>query len=308
MIKLICNPHANRGRGKSLITQMAHELNVPLEDVAITSSIRDAEYQACMAAKNNYSSVVCAGGDGILNAVINGILPVRDDVKVGFIPIGMNNVAALSAGIPMDISSACGVVKAGFTRKIDIGSITSSGGELRYFFTMADCGLTAQAVFGGESNMLFKRTCGRMAILGSGFYYYFKEKAVPMEINLDGRIEKAYLIIAVNGSYYGGNFKVADADMYDGKLDLCLFTGGCRRDLWRYFRAFVNGKLADFDDILHFKVRNVTVDSPKPVRSQIDGEPLGHTPCKIDIMQSRLSVFLPKNNQGTAPACVPQAL
>ncbi|MBA3065316.1 diacylglycerol kinase family lipid kinase [bacterium] len=294
MIKLICNPQANKGRGARLIPLIAKELGINIKDVCITSGYGHAEEEARHAVRDNYSGVVCAGGDGILNAVINGVLTSDKNVKVGFIPMGMSNVAALSAGIPMDIREACTVVKLGYSEKLDIGRIKSDGQAARYFFTMADCGLTAQAVLGGESNQKVKKIWGRLAILGNGFYYGLKDKSILLNISFDGRKEKAYLLIAANGSYYGGKYRIAPADMQDGKLDLCLFKSGGKADIWRYFTGFLRGKLADYDDVRYFKVSRVDVCSSLPVSSQIDGEPYHYTPCRIEAIPAKLSMFLPR--------------
>lgn len=68
-------------------------------DVHITQNKEDTEYTARTQGEL-YDTIVCAGGDGTLNAVVSGILSLSKKPHIGYIPAGTTNDFASSWGIP----------------------------------------------------------------------------------------------------------------------------------------------------------------------------------------------------------------
>ena len=291
--KLICNPLAGRGRAKRRLSKIKKLLSIKDKDVYITSSLRDAENAAMIFAGYSPGVILCMGGDGILNAVINGILSVTNKIPVGFIPVGGCNVAAFSCGIPLKLKEASNIILNGRTRRVDLGRVSLGRYYKRYFFSMIDFGLTAYIVHRIEKDYRIKRYWGKLSYIGYGLYYYLTKAISPIYIETDDFFEKAYHVVAANGAYYGGKFKIAPADLFDGKLDLCIFKGEKKSDLLKYVAGFLKRKHLEMREVKHLLVKKAEITSDEPIPSQIDGEPFLFTPCSIEVVPKAISMILP---------------
>src|SRR5581483_11425137 len=91
--------------------------------------------------------VLCVGGDGTVNEVVNGLADadgrVEEDIAIGFIPSGTGLDLARNLGIPMRASRAARVV-GGALRRIDLGRVRWRDGRQRLFLNMAGAGLDAE--------------------------------------------------------------------------------------------------------------------------------------------------------------------
>lgn len=104
--------------------------------------------------------LVCVGGDGTLNEVVNGIMmheaSVRSDLALGFIPNGTGCDFVRTVSIPKDLEQAVDLIAAGIVRTIDLGVLffrDDNGYERRrYFHNITSFGL------GGEVARRVNRT------------------------------------------------------------------------------------------------------------------------------------------------------
>lgn len=136
---LIINPIAGKMRTRSFdIPQMFPEYDVTVfytEDGLGTQSYVTANAAA-------YDIVVCAGGDGTLNHVINGLMHLPSRPTLGYIPCGTTNDFATSLGIPKDIPAAVKAIRNGSPVAIDIGSFQD-----RYFSYVASFGAFTESSY-----------------------------------------------------------------------------------------------------------------------------------------------------------------
>src|SRR5437899_1861365 len=141
---LILNPEATRvsHRTRDVI---AHALSAELKlDIAETKRRNHATHLASGAAHEGYDVVVCFGGDGTLNEVINGL--AGTDVPLVPIPGGGTNVFARTMGLPKNPIEATSIVLEHLhdgtePRRINLGRMNG-----RMFSFGAGAGLDAQGV------------------------------------------------------------------------------------------------------------------------------------------------------------------
>ena len=93
--------------------------------------------------------IVCVGGDGTLNEVVNGFMdengPIRNDALLGFIPNGTGCDFIKTVPIPTGIEQSLDTIKEGYTKVIDIGRLQYHNDhglpEMRYFHNIVSFGL-----------------------------------------------------------------------------------------------------------------------------------------------------------------------
>ena len=130
---LIINPVAGR---KAVNTQIAPIIRIFMEaGYLVTTMITARRGEASIFARQyakGYDLLVCAGGDGTLHEVINGLANAEIRIPLGYIPCGTTNDFAASHGISADILKAARQAAYGKESVYDIGCF-----ENQYFSYVA---------------------------------------------------------------------------------------------------------------------------------------------------------------------------
>lgn len=176
-------------------------------------------------------TIVAAGGDGSINAVVNGL--VGSHCRLGVIPAGTANDLAASVGLPGRMADACQVILQGRVRQIDVIRVNSW-----HFITSGGVGLPVAVLETVDHLRGSSRWCARR--LGSGLYpmallYHLIRgagKAQNVELILDGRKLdlSIHALLVSNLQRIGKYMCIAPrADAADGRLHLfALEAAGSR--------------------------------------------------------------------------------
>jgi diacylglycerol kinase (ATP) len=251
--------------------------------MALSPSAATAAARRC--AKNRYDLVIAVGGDGTINAVVNGL--AGSQTALGVIPAGTVNLFSLQMNIPLDLDEACRRLARGRQITIDLGRVAQ-----RYFTCVAGVGFDAFVI--KTTDWRLKRLTGAFAYLVSGIAAFFLYPFRQVWVRIDGQPEprRGYLVIAGNVKYYGGNMVLLPrADLQDGKLDVCVFK---RRNFFSflgYLWGWQHGALDKFLDVEYLQCRRVTVLNRRQ-HLQLDGEYLGHLPVDIEVVPQALRVVV----------------
>ena len=133
---LLVNQHARSGQ--KLLSQATRELQALGFELIQESTERPHHIpDAIQRYKNQVDLVIIGGGDGTLNAAIEGL--INTDLPLGILPLGTANDLARTLGIPTYLPEACQVIAAGQIRRIDLGWVNG-----KYFFNVASLGLSVQ--------------------------------------------------------------------------------------------------------------------------------------------------------------------
>ena len=280
---VILNPTARGARARA-----THEKILRLAGDAvmqITSSHGEARALAGNAARDGFSTVVAAGGDGTINEVVNGI--AESEIALGILPIGTMNVFATELGLPIGNLEQCwGVIRAGQIREIDLPKANG-----HYFVQLAGIGLDAQAV--KETSSDLKRSIGPFSYLISLAQIVGRKPPSLVVSHEGGTLEGSFVIIG-NGRLYGGPFDIfKNAQIDDGLLDVIVCRNMSLIDLIRYLHGGLFGTHIDLPDVEYFQTRNVSVSSEEPVPMEVDGEVIGNLPVTFEISKKKLKVLVP---------------
>jgi diacylglycerol kinase (ATP) len=304
-IKLIFNPQSGSGAtlawpgdARTLTQNKTESPQFYLQQILLALKAQGLDAEMLMAhspsaataaarrcAKNRYDLVIAVGGDGTINAVVNGL--AGSQTALGVIPAGTVNLFCLQMNIPLDLDEACRRLARGRQITIDLGRVAQ-----RYFTCVAGVGFDAFVI--KTTDWRLKRLTGAFAYLVSGIAAFFLYPFRQVWVRIDGQPEprRGYLVIAGNVKYYGGNMVLLPrADLQDGKLDVCVFKRRNFFSFLSYLWGWQHGALDKFLDVEYLQCQRVTVLNRRQ-HLQLDGEYLGHVPVDIEVVPQALRVVV----------------
>lgn len=289
-IVLISNPVAKKASDRKIAAASYYLQSKGCSvEVLFTEQKGDAERLAKEAANRLPSLIIAAGGDGTINEVINGI--TGTNIPIAILPLGTTNVLAKELGIPKAVEAAMKIAISRTPRSISLGKITHkhlSSLITRYFCLMAGIGFDGESVF--RINEVVKKMSGKGAYILSGMETLSRFDPEELTFSIDGKTCAGYSAIVGNASKYGGDFRVTpDARLTDPFLYVCLFKGKKRIDLIRYVLGIMTGRHLRFQDIEYIKAESIDIKGKAHI--QIDGDYLGMTPAKIEIVCNALRLI-----------------
>ena len=246
-----------------------------------------------------YRKLLCVGGDGTLNEIVNGIFSQElcspKDIILGLIPVGTGNDWGRMWGIPLDYRRAAEIIKESKLTLHDIGVISFFNGKEksnRYFINIAGLGFESVVV---------KRTNAQKEKGRSGKALYFYNLLMSLasyrntkaEIVIDGVKSSAdvFSVNAGNGRYCGGGMKqTPNALPDDGFLDITIIKGMGKLEIIRNLTKLYDGTILDHPKIKGYRCRNAKISSESVLFAEADGEYLGHTPVEFSIIPSAINI------------------
>ncbi len=164
--------------------------------------------------------VVCCGGDGTLNEVVQGLLIAKLDIPCGYIPLGSTNDFANCMGIPTEALEAVKMIANGTPAPLDVGRF----GVDSYFSYIASFGAFTSASY--STSQASKNIFGHLAYVFTGIGDI--SKIAPIHVSVETENEKysgEYVFGAVmNSTSVAGIVKLSDAlvDRSDGVFECIL--------------------------------------------------------------------------------------
>jgi diacylglycerol kinase (ATP) len=287
--KLILNPLSRRAIGSWRLSKILRVLEKRGFSVEAFRTVLpgDAHWLAANAKDESYDLVICAGGDGTINEVINGI--ANTDVILGLLPMGTGNVLACELRIPLNLLEACKVITSGRVREIDLCKLND-----KYFSCMAGIGVDAQVV--KELNPRMKGIFGKLAYPFSALrtLSHYDPPELKIEIGEGEQSITGYAAVVCNSMHYGGKYKLCPFAMIDdGWLDLCILQ---KRDIASIIRSGIT-VLSDHrlygKGLKYYRVKSLCVSSSQEVPIQADGDIIGATPAKFSVIPKALRIMVP---------------
>lgn len=125
--KVILNPYSNRWNAQKRWPQAEAALRrAGIEfSLVISPSPHKITELAAEAARQGFSPIIAAGGDGTIGEVVNGLARVAPSEQaelgpIGVLPLGTANDFVHNLGLPLDLDAAARVIAAGQTRSLDV--------------------------------------------------------------------------------------------------------------------------------------------------------------------------------------------
>jgi YegS/Rv2252/BmrU family lipid kinase len=275
-IKMIFNPHADRGRS----WDRASYLQSVLERHG-GASWSASEYPghavtlAEQAAREGFRIVTAVGGDGTVHEVINGLMrfPKEDRPTLAVVPVGSGNDFSSNIGVPPAPEQAIERVFQGQEKLIDIGIVSDNTGRSEYWDNTLGIGFDATVTL---YSYQITRLQGFAMYLWAVIQTILRNHDAPrMVISSDQEEleQEVLMFVACNGPREGGGFFVApDAIPDDGWLHYAMIQKVSRLMMFRLIPEVMNGTHGRFKQVAMGKFRELKLTSERPVMIHMDGE------------------------------------
>lgn len=287
---LILNPGSRGGKGRLLWSWLEDRLRDSFTlRRAVTSSPEDAFRLAAGAAPDEIP--VAVGGDGTINAVLDGVLSSgRPDPALAVFYAGTSPDFCRFNGVPTDPEGALRALLAAKSVPRDAVRITYHGydGSPRTAHFGCSCNIGLGGAVARRANAL-RRTLGDT--LGTGFAVtaaVATKKPVDIVLTLDG---EEYPLRAVDNLTVAKNPLIAsglklDLDLRpdDGRLCALAVHGRGRLGLLSLVPSFYSGKIARDPSVFLRFCAKVVASSQEPCELELDGDPRGLLPADITLL------------------------
>ena len=266
-------------------------------DVAWTQGPRDAERIAREGVRAGVERVVVAGGDGTTSEVVSGLLAagLGGYAELALLPLGTGGDLRRTLDVPREPDAALAAIAAGRSTALDAGRVAyvdRAGREaVAYFANIASfgiSGLTTELV-----NRAPKALGGRLSFLIGTLRAIASYRAAPVALRVDGELAHEgplVLAAAANGRYFGGGMHVAPrARPDDGLLDVVVVPGFGKLRLAAELPRIYRGSHLDVPGVVWRRGASVEATPlGEPPWLEIDGEPLGRLPARVEILPKAL--------------------
>jgi len=253
---------------------------------------------------NGAELVICVGGDGTLNEVVNGFMgkngPTRPEAMVGFIPRGTGCDFIKTVPIPVELNRALDVIITSHTRSIDLGRLEymdhHGRPSSRYFHNITSFGL------GGEVDERVNRTTkifgGFISFIWATLISILIYNKKRIHLTVDNCFNQSVMIwnvVVANGQYHGGGMWVApEATMNDGMFHVTVIGDFSLPGVFWNLPKLYNGKLLELKKVQTLVGKRVKASSDQKVLLDVDGEQPGQLPAVIDIVPKAVLLITEK--------------
>ncbi|WP_018352440.1 diacylglycerol/lipid kinase family protein [Longispora albida] len=283
MIAVIANPSAGKGRLAGRFPELLDRLGP--HRLLEAGSAAEALAAAKSAVDGGATGLVAAGGDGTVHLALQAV--AGTGVPLGILPLGTGNDLAAGLGLPSDPAGAADAIRAGVTRRFDLGLIN----ERTYFGSVLAAGFDA-LVNERANRMSWPKGPSRydLAILAE----MFRLRPLRYRLVVDGEPREAdsVLLAVGNTRSYGGGMRICEgADPADGLLDVTMGVAG-RLTMLGLKPKVRTGQHIHHPAVSTMRVRELVIDGPA-LHGYADGERIAPFPLTVRCVPGALTVFAP---------------
>ncbi len=251
------------------------------------------------AARSGAELVVSVGGDGTLNEAVNGLVRAGASTELATIPLGTGMDFVRTYEIPTRFDDAVRVALTGTPRTIDVGRVsyrTWSGDDAeRYFANVGSVGMSAAVA--QRANGMSKALGGKATFFYALTRVFFEWQNTNVSVQLDDgppREGRMHDVIVANGRWHGGAMLLApDAKPDDGLFEVVLIGDVTKRDFITTAPKIYKGTYLAHPKVEAHRARSVRVDAPERLPIELDGEQVGTTPARFEIVAGAVRVRVP---------------
>ena len=280
----IYNPMAGQIQIKSQLWDILNTFARADYDVTVRPTTRSLEARDMVAARGReFDLIICSGGDGTLNEVVNGLLEIEADKRplLGYIPAGSTNDYAYSLKLPKNMKQAAQRTVKEKETAVDIGDFNG-----RKFVYVAAFGLFSEVSY--ETNQDMKNALGHFAYLIEGVKSLTSVNTYHLKVTTeDGVHEGDYLYgMVTNSLSVGGIYRMREDDVSfsDGEFEVMLVKQPKTLEDFSAITDFFTdiGGLVPTEMVESFKCSHLSIESAQPIKWALDGEE-GGSADKVEI-------------------------
>jgi YegS/Rv2252/BmrU family lipid kinase len=271
-------------------------------ETCITTEPGEATHLTRRKLLDGCNRIVCVGGDGTLNEVVNGFMdasgPIRPEALLGYLPSGTGCDFYKTINNNKELEYSMDMIRAGRFRAIDLGRLQYMDHEdrpcIRHFLNITSFGLGGEVVdrvnhtskaFGPFLSFIWATLIG---------IFVYDRKRVRFHVD-DGDPQDATIlnIVVANGKYHGGGMLVApDALVDDGLFHITVIGNLTLPEIFWHLPKLYNGKIKTIKKVFTLTGRKLVAVSEQKVLLDVDGEQPGHLPVTIEIVPAAIRMIM----------------
>lgn len=299
-LHLIVNTRSGNGSAKKALPELQRLLDQEgLEhQTHLTNARGHASELATDLVQNGARYLAAVGGDGTVHEVVNGLVdaagqPLGEDVVLAVISAGSGCDFARTYGLDRPMSRLVRRhLSTTDTTDLDLGQVSyvRDGQTVQSFFVnIAEVGWGAEVVKKAER---LPRFIGRVRYLLAAYGAIRSVNRQETTIELEHTQVTVPLVqlVVANGQFFGGGMKVAPRALpADGLFNVLAFTGN-RSQVFTLTPKLYQGEHLPNPQIAEWQSATVELAPDDPMLVEADGELLGTTPARFEVVSRPLSL------------------
>ncbi len=288
---VIVNPRAGTKKSKKDMFEIVDRLSQQGYSVsAQTTTQRGDGTRFIREYGKEHDMVICCGGDGTLNEVINGILDCGLELPIGYVPAGTTNDFARTLQLPKKAEKCMDLILSGWPHSYDIGSFND-----RNFTYIASLGAFTKVSYSTPQKI--KNALGHTAYLLEGVKEIGNISPFEAEFTANGETYSGEFLFGAisNSTSIAGLFKLKKLEVRldDGEFELILIRNPKNvSDLRGIIQGLTKGKY-DPRYVVFTHAKEIWFQAPKPLPWTLDGESGGsHTEATISVLHNAVKMIM----------------
>ena len=305
---VIVNPHAGSGRTQPVWKRakiLLEAREIPFREL-FTRRKHDAVSLVSEAAALGFRRFLAVGGDGTAHEVLQGIARAVEsarakgedarfsDYTLGVIPIGSGNDWVKGHRIPRRLEKIVDLIAGERFLMQDVVKVSAAEGD-SYMLNVGGLGFDAM-VCERVNAQKDRGKRGRLLYVSALLYQIFHYRPSPVEVLADGKPLYAgpfYSIAFANGPYCGGGMRQCPLARFDDSLlEMTLVPQLPLGRLLPKLPRLFTGSLHRVKDLVFARACTIDVKviAGAPELIEVDGETVGHTAVRLEVLEDRLQV------------------
>ena len=300
VVHLMINPFSGKKQGEKVAQRAKEAFERQGVEVNMHLSTFSGELIELAAGLETEESDVVAvvGGDGSLSEVITGLMQAKSTCRVGLIPAGTGNSMANDLKIK-DTNEAISRIVAGNYQLLDLAKVdmiaglpgNENGKLTRYSANLVTWGLGVDSTIKAEG----MRWMGPMRYDVGILMAIMANNRRHATLTLDGHpIEDDFTLFLIQNSQTGGSLLplAPGASLDDGMMDIGILKKMKRGQILKAFGQLKKeGRHVFHPMVDYYRFKTLEISTPKPTAINVDGENIGSTPLKMEVMPSALKII-----------------
>ena len=266
----VYNPHSGRGNIHSKLFDIVQVFSEAGYEITIypTREAKDAT-RKIEHLSDQYDLVVCSGGDGTLDEVVEGMMHRQKKLPLGYIPSGTVNDFARSLKIPRDMVKAARLAVSGKDFLSDVGTFNNS-----HFVYIAAFGIFTDVAYSTPQDM--KNVLGNMAYLLEGVKRLANIPSYHLKFSSEECSgEGDFIFGMVTNSRSVGGFKSIigkNVQFDDGVFEVTFVRLPKNAAELQEILAAIVLKEMDTHYMISFRTARLTIEAQQEIPWTLDGE------------------------------------
>ncbi|TWU51236.1 diacylglycerol/lipid kinase family protein [Rubripirellula reticaptiva] len=292
-LTIVWNSGSGRASEISELRQTLAERSTQWIDL---SEISDLGTELGHISAESLATVVAAGGDGTVNAVVNSLMTIdaRRRPTMGIVPLGTANDFAGTLCVPESIASAVNLLGQE-AAPVDIVRVRGRNLQ-RYYANIAaggNCVRVSEAMTDEMKSRwgAFSYIRGAVDVLPNMTSYRINATCdAEVFTQLD-----SWAVLVANGRTNAGRIEVAPkASPTDGLIDVIFIRDGTIGDMVEIVANNLLGDFLDSDQVIFRQTRSLRLQSDPPMRFTMDGEVIDEEPLHFEVVPGAIHIHINK--------------